>query len=97
MLSLSETDPNGNVFPELAAEIPTIENGGVVVDEDACHQIQVRRSGGGWSVSMHCSLPGELPLVEAHRISTKLEARLREGIDSLERVIIHTEPREEGA
>jgi len=35
MLSLSETDPDGNVYPELAAEIPTIENGGVVVDEDA--------------------------------------------------------------
>ena len=35
MLSLAETDPDGNVYPELAAEIPTIENGGVVVDEDA--------------------------------------------------------------
>jgi peptide/nickel transport system substrate-binding protein len=35
MLSLSETDPNGNVFPELATEIPTIENGGVLFDEDA--------------------------------------------------------------
>jgi len=35
MLSLAEIDPNGNVYPELAAEIPTIENGGVVVDEDA--------------------------------------------------------------
>ena len=35
MLSLAEVDPNGNVYPELAAEIPTIENGGVVVDEDA--------------------------------------------------------------
>ncbi|MGD8752646.1 MAG: peptide ABC transporter substrate-binding protein [Anaerolineales bacterium] len=34
MLSLSETDPNGNVFPELAVEIPTIENGGVIFDEE---------------------------------------------------------------
>ncbi|MFA9403409.1 MAG: peptide ABC transporter substrate-binding protein [Anaerolineales bacterium] len=34
MLSMAETDPDGNVFPELAAEIPTIENGGVVFDED---------------------------------------------------------------
>jgi divalent metal cation (Fe/Co/Zn/Cd) transporter len=68
-----------------------------VVNEDACHQIQVRHSDGGWSISMHCSLPGELSLVAAHRISTQLEARLREGIDGLERVIIHTEPGEEGA
>ncbi|MBC8335184.1 MAG: peptide ABC transporter substrate-binding protein [Anaerolineales bacterium] len=35
MLSLAETDPNGNKYPELAAEIPTIENGGVVFDEEA--------------------------------------------------------------
>ena len=34
MLSLAETDPDGNIFPELAAEIPTIENGGVEFDED---------------------------------------------------------------
>jgi peptide/nickel transport system substrate-binding protein len=34
MLSLAETDPMGNIYPELAAEIPTIENGGVVFDEE---------------------------------------------------------------
>ena len=35
MLGLTDIDPEGNVFPELAAELPTIENGGVVFDEDA--------------------------------------------------------------
>jgi peptide/nickel transport system substrate-binding protein len=35
MLGLADLDPEGNVFPELAAELPTLENGGVVVDEDA--------------------------------------------------------------
>jgi peptide/nickel transport system substrate-binding protein len=35
MLGLSDIDPQGNVFPELAAELPTIENGGVVLDETA--------------------------------------------------------------
>jgi len=34
MLQLAEFDPMGNPYPELAAEIPTIENGGVVFDED---------------------------------------------------------------
>ena len=62
---------------------------------EACHQVQVRRSGEGWAVSMHCHLPGEIPLVEAHRISTRLETRLRERIAGLERVVIHTEPWEE--
>ena len=35
MLGLTDIDPQGNVFPELAEELPTIENGGVVIDEDA--------------------------------------------------------------
>jgi cation diffusion facilitator family transporter len=63
-----------------------------VVREGACHRVQVRRSEGGWSVSMHCTLPGEISLTAAHRISTQLEARLRAEIVELERVVIHTEP-----
>jgi len=35
MLGMTDIDPQGNVFPELAAELPTIENDGVVIDEDA--------------------------------------------------------------
>jgi cation diffusion facilitator family transporter len=65
-----------------------------VVQTDSCHRVQVRRSSGGWSVSMHCTLPGELSLTAAHRISTQLEARLRAEIGGLERVVIHTEPGE---
>jgi cation diffusion facilitator family transporter len=63
-----------------------------VLHTDSCHRVQVRRSSGGWYVSMHCTLPGELSLTDAHRISTQLEARLRAEIVGLERVVIHTEP-----
>jgi peptide/nickel transport system substrate-binding protein len=35
MLGLTDLDPQGNIFTELAAEIPTLENGGVVLDEEA--------------------------------------------------------------
>lgn len=35
MLGMTDIDPQGNIFPELAAELPTLENGGVVIDEDA--------------------------------------------------------------
>jgi peptide/nickel transport system substrate-binding protein len=35
LLSLAELDPEGNPYPELAAELPTVENGGVVIDEEA--------------------------------------------------------------
>jgi peptide/nickel transport system substrate-binding protein len=35
MLGLADIDPYGNFYTELATEIPTVENGDVVVDEDA--------------------------------------------------------------
>ena len=35
MIGLTGVDPDGKIYPELAAELPTIENGGVVVDENA--------------------------------------------------------------
>ena len=34
MLSMADLDEEGNVFPELAAELPTVENGDVVIDEE---------------------------------------------------------------
>jgi peptide/nickel transport system substrate-binding protein len=34
MLGLADIDPNGNVFPELAAELPTRDNGGVVENQE---------------------------------------------------------------
>jgi len=65
------------------------------LNAEACHQVQVRRGYEGWTVSMHCLLSGEIPLAKAHRISTRLETRLQEEVPGLERVVIHTEPREE--
>ena len=35
MLGLTDVDPQGKVFPELAAELPTVDNGGVKIDEEA--------------------------------------------------------------
>jgi peptide/nickel transport system substrate-binding protein len=35
MISLADLDANGNPFPELAAELPTPENGGVIIDEES--------------------------------------------------------------
>jgi peptide/nickel transport system substrate-binding protein len=34
LLSVSEIDPYGKVFPEIAVDIPTLENGGVEFDEE---------------------------------------------------------------
>lgn len=59
----------------------------------ACHRIQAQPGARGWTISMHCYLRGDMPLAEAHRISSRLESRLRQKIAGLDRVIIHTEPR----
>jgi peptide/nickel transport system substrate-binding protein len=34
MLGMTDVDPEGNVFPELAAELPTLDNGGVELSDD---------------------------------------------------------------
>lgn len=34
LLGVAEIDPYGNVFPELAVELPTVSNGGVEINED---------------------------------------------------------------
>src|SRR5690349_1816377 len=39
MLRLSDIDPDGNIFPELAAELPTLENGGVVQNGDGAMSV----------------------------------------------------------
>jgi divalent metal cation (Fe/Co/Zn/Cd) transporter len=66
-----------------------------VLNAEACHQVQARRGDRGWTVTMHCHLPGDIPLAEAHRISTRLEMQLLAKVPGLERVMIHTEPWEE--
>jgi len=35
LLGMTGIDPDGNIYPELAAELPTVDNGEVVVDETA--------------------------------------------------------------
>ena len=57
-----------------------------------CHEIQAHPVGDDWAVSVHCTLPGTVSLREAHAASSQLEARLRDAIPRLDRVIVHTEP-----
>jgi cation diffusion facilitator family transporter len=59
---------------------------------EECHDVEVGESGEGWRVSLHCSLPGEVALTEAHRTISQLEGELRERVPGLDRVLIHAEP-----
>lgn len=66
-----------------------------VMDTDTCHRIRAWRGKTGWTVSFHCRLDGGMSLEDAHRASMALEAHLRQEIAGLERVVVHTEPRDE--
>ena len=63
-----------------------------VIGVSECHQLQVSEGDRGWVVSLHCSLPGEMALTEAHRTISQLEDRLRDEVPGLDRVLIHAEP-----
>ncbi len=68
---------------ELARQEPAVEG---------VHDIQVRRDDGKLSVSLHCALSGQVPIGEAHRISSEIEARVRQELPDVQSVVVHTEP-----
>ena len=65
-----------------------------LVGDGACHDVAIWEEGHRWAASLHCSLSPELTIEEAHDLSERLEARLREEIPQLRRVVIHLEPPE---
>lgn len=60
-----------------------------------CHSIRIREGVDGSVVSMHCSLPGETTLAEAHRAGERLEREIHAALPGVERVVVHMEPEDE--
>jgi cation diffusion facilitator family transporter len=63
--------------------------------DGSCHKVQVREGVAGHVLSLHCYLPGEKTLYEAHRIADRLERELLERIGGLQSIVVHAEPRKE--
>lgn len=57
-----------------------------------CHSIQIVQGPGGRVISMHCNLPGQITVGEAHRIVEELEHAIYAEVPGVERVIVHAEP-----
>jgi cation diffusion facilitator family transporter len=57
-----------------------------------CHKVQVSTVAGRPSVSMHCVLPRDLSVDQAHELTEALEDALRLRYPSLDRVLLHAEP-----
>lgn len=58
----------------------------------SCHNVLVRQLGDKRSVSLHCHFDQGMSIVEAHDITTRIEARLKNEIPDLDRVLVHAEP-----
>lgn len=58
------------------------------------HDIRVVQDGGGYALSLHCHLPGDVTLDRAHAIAEHVETQIRAALPQVTRVTIHTEPPE---
>jgi cation diffusion facilitator family transporter len=63
-----------------------------VVGRACCHDILIRRQGDWFAVSLHCGFDKNLPVIEAHRLSSRIEEALKKEIPAIEQVLVHTEP-----
>jgi cation diffusion facilitator family transporter len=57
------------------------------------HDGLIRLALGGYALTMHCHLPGNISVEEAHNIAEQVETRIRADLPQIQRVTIHTEPR----
>ena len=63
-----------------------------VVGRACCHNVLIRRQGDWFAVSLHCGFERNLPVIEAHRLSSRIEEILKKEIPAIEQVLVHTEP-----
>jgi divalent metal cation (Fe/Co/Zn/Cd) transporter len=86
----------GNGRDVTAEEGPLVARVKAVTDavagRDCCHNILVRRQDDRLAVSLHCGFDRNLPVIEAHRLSSRIEEALKREIPAIEHVLVHTEP-----
>lgn len=63
-----------------------------VIGRRCAHNIVIRRHDEKLSVSLHCGFDCDLPVREAHRLSTEVEEAVKREFPAVERVTVHTEP-----
>lgn len=76
--------------PALVERIKRVAD--AVIGRDCCHNILLRRQDDRLSVSLHCAFDRDLPVVEAHRLSSRIEESLKAEMPRIEQVLVHTEP-----
>ena len=74
----------------LARDILATAN--AVLGQPCCHDVRIRRQGAKLAASLHCAFDAELPILQIHEQSTRVEMRLLDSFPALDRVLVHAEP-----
>jgi divalent metal cation (Fe/Co/Zn/Cd) transporter len=59
------------------------------------HDATIRLALGGYAMTLHCWLPGNMSVQEAHEIAESVQIQIRAALPQIQRVTIHTEPPED--
>jgi len=86
----TDTAPRPEIIKEIMQCSLSVEG---VMD---AHDLRVRTSGGFYQVEIHIVVDGQMAVVEGHRIAKAVERCLVGEMDTLDRVIVHVDPAEEG-
>jgi divalent metal cation (Fe/Co/Zn/Cd) transporter len=99
---LEPTEPGDHPKPIEGAEAEALRQRIIQIADEVCgcgagHHIILRHSHvpNRIDLSMHCEVPGDTSLPEAHLIAERVERQLRAELPQLEHVTIHVEPPEE--
>jgi cation diffusion facilitator family transporter len=99
---LEPTEPGDHPRPIEGAEAEALRQQIIQIADRVCgrgagHHLILRHSHlpNRIDLSMHCEVPGDTSLPEAHLIAEKVERQLRAELPQLEHVTIHVEPPEE--
>lgn len=57
------------------------------------HDFIIRKTDGGYFISLHCLVLEDVPLEDAHNAVSNFEYLIKNNIKDVERVVIHTEPK----
>jgi divalent metal cation (Fe/Co/Zn/Cd) transporter len=60
--------------------------------KNGVHDIEVLVGRYGYVVTLHCYLPAEMPVAEAHYLTAEIERSIREQVPGVYRVTVHPEP-----
>jgi divalent metal cation (Fe/Co/Zn/Cd) transporter len=77
-------------FSLLTAEFRIIKSSSPIICDP--HNLRTRSIGANYAVEVHVRLPEDMPVVEAHELTKKIELMLKERFGKRTHIIVHVEP-----